>query len=162
MSVLVSTADGCHEFTSSGDHTVSLRGRSVAALTPGPSGEWMGIVDRRELCRRNADGTWTTLATTVVDLSALTTAGDVVFAGTVGAHMLRLRPDSELEPLPGFDTVTGRDHWHGVGGPIEVRSLTATVNGEALLANVHVGGHPALERRWRVLAADHRRGRRRP
>jgi hypothetical protein len=102
----------------------------------------MAIVDGRELCRRNADGTWTTLTTTAVDLSALTTAGDVVFAGTVGAHMLRLRPDNGLEPLPGFDAVTGRDHWHGVGGPIEVRSLTATVNGEALLANVHVGGIP--------------------
>ena len=53
--------------------------------------------------------------------------------------MLRL-DGAALVPLPGFDAVPGRDAWHPVGSPLEVRSLTATADGAALLANVHVGG----------------------
>jgi photosystem II stability/assembly factor-like uncharacterized protein len=47
-----------------------------------------------------------------------------------------------FEPIPGFETVPGRDDWHAVGSRQPyVRSLTATAGG-VLLANVHVGGIP--------------------
>jgi hypothetical protein len=36
--------------------------------------------------------------------------------------------------------VPGRDEWHQVGAPLGVRSLSATADGGALLANIHVGG----------------------
>jgi hypothetical protein len=46
-----------------------------------------------------------------------------------------------VEVLDGFDAVPGRDSWHAVGVPLQVRSMSATVDG-ALLVNVHVGGIP--------------------
>lgn len=77
--------------------------------------------------------------------------GDVVFAGTEDANILRLEPDGSLQRLRGFDTVEGRDRWYAgtavvegkvVGPPLGIRSISATCDGTALLANVHVGGIP--------------------
>jgi hypothetical protein len=65
-----------------------------------------------------------------------------VFAGTDDARVLTLTASGALEPLPGFDTVAGRDEWHQVGSPLQVRTMTATCDGAVVLANVHVGGIP--------------------
>ena len=65
--------------------------------------------------------------------------------------MLRLDAGGTLQRLPGFDVVAGREAWYAgtaivdgkvVGPPLGIRSMTATCDGEALLANVHVGGIP--------------------
>jgi hypothetical protein len=138
VAVLVATLDGYHIFSSSGAHHTALEGHRVEALTPGPSGTWIAIVDRHEIWQHGADGIWEALASTELDLSSLVTVDDVVYAGTVGPQMLR-RDGSVLAPLAGFDAVPGRDEWHAVGSPLVVRSLSATADG-ALLANVHVGG----------------------
>jgi hypothetical protein len=144
MAVLVATVDGYHVLTSSGDHRVALEGHRVACLTPGPTGTWIAVVDDHEIWQHEADGSWTPLASSELKLTAALTVDDVVYAGTVGPTMLKLEPgatgDSVLAPLSGFDDVAGRDAWHPVGSPLHVRSLSATADGAALLANVHVGG----------------------
>jgi hypothetical protein len=140
MTVLVATADGYHVFSSSGKHVVALDGHSVRALAPGPGGPWVAVVDDREVWQHGEDGEWAPLAASELVLTALTPVDDVVYAGTVGAHVLRLH-DGTFSAVPGFDAVTGRDEWHAVGPPLEVRSMTATVDG-TLLVNVHVGGIP--------------------
>jgi hypothetical protein len=139
MAVLVATVDGYHVFTSSGEHHIALEGHRVEALSPGPSGTWIAIVDGHEIWQHAADGTWSALAASNLELSCLATVDDVVFAGTVGPRMLRLI-DGVLTALAGFDAVPGCEEWHPVGSPLVVRSLTATADGSALLANVHVGG----------------------
>lgn len=77
--------------------------------------------------------------------------GDTLYAGTHDARLFRIRTDGGIESLPGFDAAEGRETWYAgtavvdgevVGPPLGVRSLTATADGRALLANVHVGGIP--------------------
>jgi hypothetical protein len=140
MAVLVATDDGYHVLTSSGEHHVALEGHQVAALTPGPAGTWIAVVDDHEIWQHGDDGQWRTLASTDLDLACLVTVDDVVFAGTVGPHLLQLLDDGNLAVLPGFEAVPGRDEWHPVGAAVHVRSLTATADDGALLANIHVGG----------------------
>jgi hypothetical protein len=142
MSVLVTTTDGYHIFTSSGKQLRSLEGHRVESFTPAPGGAFLAVVDRREIWSHGSDGGWTPIAKSEGTLTAVVAAGDAVFAGTDDARVLRLAPSGALEPLPGFDTVAGRDEWHQVGSPLQVRTMTATCDGRAVLANVHVGGIP--------------------
>ena len=139
MAVLVATDDGYHVISSSGERRTALEGHRVEALTPGPSGSWIAIIDGHEIWRHGDGGEWSALAGSDLDLTCVATVDEVVFAGTVGPRMLKLE-GTVLAPLPGFDAVPGRDQWHPVGSPLVVRSLTATAGGAALLANVHVGG----------------------
>jgi hypothetical protein len=139
MPVLVGTRDGYHEFTGAGGHDHVLAGHSVGELAPGPAGTWVAIVDERGVWQLGTDGAWVELATADTQLLTLTTARDVVFAGTADARVLRLDDDS-LTALASFDAAPGRDEWHQVGPPIHVRSLTSTSDGATVLANVHVGG----------------------
>jgi hypothetical protein len=138
MSVLVATSDGYHIFTSSGEHHTALEGRAVDTLVPGPADTWLAIVDRREIWQHAADGTWSALATSDVDLSSLLTVSDVVFAGTYDARLLRL--NGQLERVESFDHISNRDEWHQVGPALNVRSMSATCDDGVVLANVHVGG----------------------
>jgi hypothetical protein len=158
MAVLVATVDGYHVLTSSGEHHVALAGHRVEALTPGPAGTWIAVVDEHEIWQHGDDGQWCVLATSELELVSLVTAGDVVFAGAVGPHMLRLDDDGTLAPLAGFEAVPGRDEWHQVGSALNVRSHSATADGAVLLANVHVGGIARSEdagRSWHLtLAVD--------
>jgi hypothetical protein len=142
MSVLVTTTNGYHIFTSSGQHFTSLEGHRVEALAPGPDNTWLAIVDQHSIWQHAADGTWSPLAKADTILTAVVTAGTAIFAGTAEARMLRLSDAGALEPLAGFDTVPGRDEWHAVGIPLQVRSLAATADAGTLLVNVHVGGIP--------------------
>ena len=139
MAVLVGTRDGYHVFSSSGERDHALAGHSVDAFTPGPFGTWVAVVDGQGLWCHGPDDTWSERAAADQQLTSLTTASDVVFAGTDDARVLRLEGDA-LVALTGFDDAPGRDQWHQVGPPIQVRSLTATSDGAVVLANVHVGG----------------------
>lgn len=142
MSVLVTTTDGYHIFTSKGQHLTALAGHRIEALAPGPDGTWLAVVDRRVIRQHGTDGEWTSLAAADVDLSALVACGTTIYAGTVDARVLMLSGAGTLEALPSFETVPGRESWHQVGSPLQVRSMTATSDAGALLVNVHVGGIP--------------------
>jgi hypothetical protein len=139
MSILVATSDGYHIFTSSGEHHTALEGHALGALVPGPGDTWIAVVDRRELWQHAADGAWSSLATSDVDLSSLLSVSGVVFAGTYDARLLRLE-DGALVPVESFDRISNRDEWHQVGPALNVRSMTATSDERVVLANVHVGG----------------------
>lgn len=141
MSVLVATTDGYHIFTSKGQHLTSLEGHALTAFAPGADGSWLGIVDGHGLWQHAPDGTWTTLASSEVGLTWPLAVGDDVLVGTADARVLRL-VGGALTPLTGFDDTPGRESWHAVGSPLCVRSMTATADAAAILANVHVGGIP--------------------
>jgi hypothetical protein len=142
MSVLVTTTDGYHIFTSKGQHLTALAGHRVEALAPGPGGTWLAIVDRRAIWQHGTDGEWTPLTKSDVDLTAVVAAGTTIFAGTADARVLQLSAEGALDPVPSFDAMPGRESWHAVGVPLQVRSMTATSDASALLVNVHVGGIP--------------------
>jgi hypothetical protein len=142
MSVLVTTTDGYHIFTSSGKQLRSLEGHRVECFTPGPDGTFLAVIDRHEVWSHDSDGEWTPLAKSEATLTAVVAAGDRVFAGTNDARVLRLGSSGAFEPLTGFDTVAGRDEWHQVGSPLQVRTMTATCDAAVVLVNVHVGGIP--------------------
>ena len=83
--------------------------------------------------------------------ACLVAVADVIYLGTDDARVLRVHKNGEVDPLVGFEAVPGRDTWYAgsavingqrVGPPLGVRSMTATSDGAALLANVHVGGVP--------------------
>jgi hypothetical protein len=138
MAFLIATVDGYHIVSSSGEQPTALEGHRVEALTPGPHGTWIAVVDQHEIWQHGADGTWTALAASDHQLTCLVTRNDVVFAGAVGPRVLRLDGSVLTEPAD-LDTVPGRDEWHPVGTALQIRSISATADG-ALLANVHVGG----------------------
>jgi hypothetical protein len=135
-----------------------LAGHSVRALAPDQDGGALAIVDGHSLCRRSREGAWTTIATSELDLACLVVAGDAIYVGTDDARVLclslnaeRISRDGKIDQLSGFENVPGRHTWYAgsalidgkvVGPPLGVRSLTATSDGAALLANVHVGGIP--------------------
>ena len=128
-----------------------LPGHSVINLAPDQNGDALVIVDGDSLCRRNGEGTWSTIATNQQDLRCLAVIGGMIYLGTDDAHVLRVSQDGKVDPLDGFETVPGRDTWYAgsavingqrVGPPLGVRSMTATADEGALLANVHVGGIP--------------------
>lgn len=142
MSVLVTTVDGYRIFTSSGKELTSLEGHRVECFTPGPDGTFLAIIDQHEVRSHGRDGEWTPVAKSDATLTAVAAAGTAVFVGTDDARVLRLTASGALAPCPGFDSVAGREEWHRVGSPLQVRSMTATCDGAAVLANVHVGGIP--------------------
>ncbi|MGA8034656.1 MAG: hypothetical protein WB985_01680, partial [Candidatus Acidiferrales bacterium] len=125
------------------------RARTVIADCHGGA---FSIIDNRSLCRRAPDSAWTTIATAEFDLSCLIKVGDVLYAGTDDARVLRVSAaGGNFEQLHGFENVEGRDEWRAggtmidgkwLGPPLGVRSLAATCDGAVLLANVHVGGIP--------------------
>ena len=128
-----------------------LGNQSVRALAPDGHGGALAIVNGRSLRRRAADGVWSTIATTEMDLACCVAVGDVIYVGTDDARVLRVGADGELEQLRGFDAVAGRETWYAgsavingqrIGPPLGIRSITATPDGAVLLANVHVGGIP--------------------
>lgn len=150
-SVLVATwEEGLFNVTGKIAHQ-ELAGKSVRGLTADGRGGVLTIVDAHSLCRRSADGEWTTLAKSDFALSCCVAIGEVIFVGTDDANILRIGSDSTQQRLAGFDSVAGRESWYAgsaivdgkvMGPPLGLRSMTATCDGTVLLANVHVGGIP--------------------
>jgi hypothetical protein len=150
--ILVSTwEDGVFAFGARGV-AHELADEQVRYLTLDPGGVPLAVVGAGALCRREPSGEWTRWAeVTGATLSCCVAAGASVFAGTDDARMLRIDRRGHAEPLPGFQDVPGRERWYAggmvvdgkyLGPPLGVRSVAATCDGRALLANVHVGGIP--------------------
>ncbi|HYL99861.1 MAG TPA: hypothetical protein VEZ90_12975 [Blastocatellia bacterium] len=149
--VLVATWSAGLFVVSGGTHQQEMANHSVRALAPDGHGGALAIVDGGSLCRRAPTGDWSTVATTEMNLACCVAVGDVIYAGTDDATVLRVSAAGEIEQLRGFEQVAGRDKWYAgtalidgklVGPPLGVRSITATSDGAVLLANVHVGGIP--------------------
>jgi hypothetical protein len=141
--ILVATAAGLRVFTPAGESSSELPGREVNALAPGAGGGCVAVVDTREIWRRNAAGEWSPVASADIALCSIVPASGTIFAGANSdAVLVRVPVGGPAGRLPGFDRVPGRQEWFGNGPPLHVRSLTATVDGAAILAAVHVGGIP--------------------
>ena len=128
-----------------------IAGQSVRGLARDGHGGALAIVGGHAIRRRTANGEWTTIAASQLELACCMAVGDVIYVGTDDARMLRVSESGKLDLLDGFDRVAGRDTWYAgsaiingqrVGPPLGVRSITATLDGTVLLANVHVGGIP--------------------
>lgn len=150
-SILVATWDnGLFSVTGKMVHQ-ELADQSVRSLVADGSGRVLAIVGGHSLCRRSPDGEWTEIAKSEFELSCCVPIGNVVFAGTDDAQILRVDADGTQQRLTGFDAVAGRDTWYAgtaiidgkvMGPPLGIRSMAATCDGAVLLANVHVGGIP--------------------
>jgi hypothetical protein len=149
--VLVATwSDGLFAM-SEGVQRQEIAGHSVRGLAPDGTGGALAIIDHRWLCRRAPDGVWKTVVTAESALACCVAVGDLIYAGTDDARLLRVSANGWIEQLRGFNTVAGRDRWYAgtalvngqsVGPPLGIRSITATADNAVLLANVHVGGIP--------------------
>jgi hypothetical protein len=149
--VLVATWAGGLFVVSEGAPQQELAGHSVRALVSDGDGGALAIVDGCALCRRTSAGVWSTIITAEMNLACCVAVGDFIYVGTDDALVLRISPTGQIDRLRGFEQVAGRDKWYAgsavidgkrVGPPLGVRSITATVDGKTLLANVHVGGIP--------------------
>jgi hypothetical protein len=150
--VLVATwSDGLFVLSGGTTPRQELADHSVRALTPDGHGGALAIVDGSSLRRRTPGGVWSAITTAETSLACCVAVGDIIYAGTDDASVLRVSADGRIEQLRGFGHVAGRDKWYAgtalidgkaVGPPLGVRSITATSDGAALLANVHVGGIP--------------------
>jgi hypothetical protein len=128
-----------------------LAGQCVRSLTSDGWGGVIAVVDGHLLCRRTSDCEWTTITHSTFDLSCCIALRNAIFVGTDDAQILRVDPGGAVQRLTGFDAVEGRADWYAgsalvegklIGPPLGIRSMAATCDGAALLANVHVGGAP--------------------
>ena len=128
-----------------------LADQPIRSLVADGQGGVLAIVGQHSLCRRSSDGEWTEIAKSEFELSCCVPIGNLVFAGTDDAQVLRVDAEGAQQRLTGFDAVAGRDTWYAgtaivdgkvMGPPLGIRSMAATCDGAVLLANVHVGGIP--------------------
>jgi len=149
--VLMSTWGEGLFIVSAGAVRQEFAGRPVRGLTRDAHGGALAIVDGRTLYRGTPDGQWRPILTSSMELACCIRLGDVIYAGTDDARVLRIDSRGGCVPLVGFDTTPGRDRWYAgtalidgkvVGPPLGVRSMTATADERVLLVNVHVGGIP--------------------
>jgi hypothetical protein len=141
--VFVATQSGIRTFSDDGEGKTEFDGHSVAALATAAGGTCLAVVDERDIWQRDAGGIWSKKATTGMALQSIVSTGGEIFAGGMNeAAMLRISAAGEVERLASFERVEGRNEWFAGGPPLGVRGLTATADGVALLAAVHVGGIP--------------------
>jgi hypothetical protein len=150
-SILVGTwSQGLHRITGKRAHQ-ELSAQPVRSLAADGQGGVLAIVGEHSLCRRSLEGRWSEIATSEFALACCVPIGNSIFIGTDNAQILRIDLDGKQRRLTGFDTVPGRERWYAgtaivdgkvVGPPLGIRSMAATCDGAALLANVHVGGIP--------------------
>lgn len=135
--VLVGTKDGLYEVN--GNRQILFAGHEVRALANSDA-DWWAIIDRGEVWRSGASGTWKKVtAVEVLQANCLLPTASGLLVGTSEAHLFALHGET-LEPVRAFSTVQGREEWHNPGGsPPDIRSLSADPSG-AVYVNVHVGG----------------------
>ncbi|HEY0795642.1 MAG TPA: hypothetical protein VGD64_07655 [Acidisarcina sp.] len=120
-----------------------LPGRPFSALIFEPEGTCIAVIDGHEIWRRAVSGVWVNLATSPTSLQSVASMGGILFGGGMEeASIVRITGDGRSEHLTGFDLCPGRQQWFAGGPPLGVRSLTATADGAAIIAAVHVGGLP--------------------
>jgi hypothetical protein len=147
-----------------------LAGRRVAGLDSDGGSGALAVVAGYSLVRRSSDCEWSELGSAEVRMKCCLAVNDAVYAGTEGAHLLRVDSDGGVERVEGFDAMRGRDAWFAgsalvdgevVGPPLGVRSLAGANDGRLLFAGVHVGGiarsvdggitwHPTIDIEWDV------------
>jgi hypothetical protein len=134
-----------------GNSVHELKSQPVRGLTSDGEGGTLALIGGHTLRQRSASGVWRTIAVSESELSCIATVANEICVGTDDAKLLRLSAGGHLENVGGFADVPGRDTWYAgatlidgklLGPPLGIRSLTATCDGGALLANVHVGGIP--------------------
>jgi hypothetical protein len=141
--VLVSASSGCRVFSETGEQKTELGGRQLSAMASEIEGTCLAVVDGQEIWRRGLDGTWTRVATAEFGLQSIASVDGMIFGGAMDeAAIVRIPVSGDAERLEGFDICSGRDQWFAGGPPLGVRSLTATRDGAAIIAAVHVGGLP--------------------
>jgi len=143
IEILAGTHGGCRVFTDTGESKVELAGKKVGVLAPEAHGAAIAIVEGGEIWRRYRPGEWVQVVKTDLSLLSIVSLGRNFFASMMGeATMVHIAPGEKPQRLTGFDDVPGRAEWFPQGPPLHVRALTATSDGSALLAVVHVGGIP--------------------
>ena len=105
------------------------------------SGELLAATGDGRILRSPDTRTWATVS--VVrgpDVRCLLAVGDAVLVGTAEAALYRVEGE-RADRVESFDSVAGRETWFTPwGGPPDTRALAS--GGEAIYANVHVGGIP--------------------
>jgi len=140
--ILVGTIKGCQVIKGNGEVKTELPDRVVGALTRNAD-SCLAVVDGKEIWRRDANEEWSEVTKVDDFLVSIVPVNGSIFAGTMGgARLWSLSPKREAEQVNGFDSVEGRSQWFGEGPPLHVRGLTATADGQTVLAAVHVGGIP--------------------
>lgn len=115
------------------DGPVAFEGREVNALAPDGDG-LLAIVDWQDI-HQGGDSAWELVDHSDLRLNCITRFGGRVYAGSAGAHVIRLGAGM----VPGFEEAETRDEWFTPwGGPPDVRSFGTTPT--TIYANVHVGG----------------------
>jgi hypothetical protein len=151
--ILVATGVGCRAYSYAGEVRIELAGQSVTALAGGSGNTCLAVIDEYEIWRRSAGGAWSFVTSTHVPLESILEVGTTIYGGSsLDAALVRLTFDAKVddgredrgkeERLVGLDRVEGRAEWFAGGPPLGVRALTATADGAAILAAVHVGGIP--------------------
>jgi hypothetical protein len=140
--VLAATSEGCLAFTGVREGTFECAGRSIGAMAPDFSGGCLAVVDGKEIWRRASNAEWSLVVMTSVRLESILALADKIFGATASAGLVRILASGDCERLKGFDTMVGRHEWFAQGPPLHIRSLTATADGGAIMAAVHVGGIP--------------------
>jgi hypothetical protein len=134
-----------------GKSSHELKGQPVRGLTSDGEGGTLAVVGGHALRQRSASGAWRTIAESESSLSCIVNVANETYVGTDDARVFRLSLGGLLENVNGFAAVPGRDTWYAgaalidgklLGPPLGIRTMTATCDGGALLANVHVGGIP--------------------
>jgi hypothetical protein len=141
--VLVASSLGCRVFGESGERETELAGRQFSAMSSEVEGTCLAVVDKHEIWRRDHDGAWTLVGTAEFGLQSIASIDGMIFGGAMEeAAMVRIPANGKAERLRGFDLCSGREEWFAGGPPLGVRSITATRDGAAIIAAVHVGGLP--------------------
>ncbi len=140
--ILIGTDSGCRTFDDSSEGVVELSGRRICAMAAESALTCLALIDDNEVRRRHPNGEWTRVLTSSVALESLLSSRGRLFGSTAGPHLVRLSADGVAERLSGFDATPGRSDWFAQGPPLGIRSMTATADGGAIMAAVHVGGIP--------------------
>ena len=170
VSVLVSSwRAGLFEFSETGRRH-EMKGRCVDCLASDGRSGVLAVVDGTSLLRRPREGAWAELAHSSTRVESCLAANGFTYAGTDGAHLLRVGDGGVIERVDAFDAVSGRDEWFAgsavvdgevVGPPLGVRSMAGSTDGDLVFAGVHVGGivrsedggaswHPTIDINWDV------------
>jgi predicted Rdx family selenoprotein len=82
--VLVATHPGCRIFAGTGAPAIEFPDRRVSAVAPEVGGTCLAIVDGQEIWRRYANGAWSRVATTGINLQSIASVDDTIFGGRDG------------------------------------------------------------------------------